>query len=298
MFLLVLDWSVYIFGILPLTASLLLLYKFKLKPKPVRMLQKTHWEKDVVYLCQFPLCPSVRTISPFALKLETWLRLAGIKYENVFTMKFGSKGQIPYVELNGEEIPDSNMIISRLKEHFGKDPDESCTSYDLAVGHAVTGLVENHLAHVGFHFRYGLHMTNFLSVLKLGEYFNLPRAMTNWGRFQPTMTKIRSYLQGIGRHTESEIWEMSFKDLRAISQLLGAKEFFFGCSPTSLDCVLFGHLAQFLYIDIGFPQKTYMEHNCPNLVSLVERMKERFWPDNSWDEEIEQAKQERCLSSG
>merc|ERR1712037_657151 len=96
-------------------------------------------------------------------------------------------------------------------------------------------------AHVGFHYRYGLHMPSFLSVLKLGEYYNLPRAMTNWGRFQPTMTKIRSYLQGIGRHTESEIWEMSFKDLRAISQLLGAKEFFFGGSPTTLDCVLFGH---------------------------------------------------------
>ena len=39
MFFLVLDWSLYIFGILPLTASLVLLYKFKLKPKPVRKLQ-------------------------------------------------------------------------------------------------------------------------------------------------------------------------------------------------------------------------------------------------------------------
>ena len=84
--------------------------------------RKTHWEKDVVYLCQFPLCPSgkarvleyisykgvhctifksfnpasppfhslykvknpVRTISPFALKLETWLRLAGIKWETTW----------------------------------------------------------------------------------------------------------------------------------------------------------------------------------------------------------------------
>merc|ERR1712032_923320 len=150
-----------------------------------------------------------------------------------FTMKFGSKGQIPYIELNGEEIPDSNMIISRLKDHFGKDPDQSCTSSDLAVGHAVTGLVEHHLAHVGFHYRSGLHMTNFLSVLKLGEYYNLPRAMTNWGRFQPTMTKVRSYLQGIGRHTESEIWEMSFKDLNAISQLLATKQFLLGSSHNS-----------------------------------------------------------------
>jgi len=295
MLFLVLDWSLYIFGLVPLSASLLLLYKFKLKPKPVKKLQKTDWEKDVVYLCQFPLCPSVRTISPFALKLETWLRLAGIKYENVFTMKFGSKGQIPYIELNGEEIPDSNIIISRLKSHFGKDPDDACSPQDLAIGHAVTGLVEHHLAHVGFHYRYGLHMPDFLSKLKLGEYYNLPRAMNNWGRFQPTMTKVRSYLQGIGRHTESEIWEMSFKDLKAISDLLNNKDYLLGKSPTTVDCVLFGHLAQFLFIDIGFPQKTYLEQNCPNLVSLVEKMKSDFWPE--WDEEIELAKKERLDST-
>ena len=40
------------------------------------------------------------------------------RYENVFTMKFGSKGQIPYVELNGEEIPDSNVIIKRSNSTF------------------------------------------------------------------------------------------------------------------------------------------------------------------------------------
>ena len=39
MLLVILDWSLYIFGILPLLVSLLLLYKFKFKPKPVRMLQ-------------------------------------------------------------------------------------------------------------------------------------------------------------------------------------------------------------------------------------------------------------------
>merc|ERR1719378_918078 len=194
-----------IVGLLTLVLILLMVYRLKLRPTPPIQLIKKDWEKNVVYLFQFPLCPTVRTISPFALKLETWLKLTGIKYENVFTMKFGSKGQIPYIELNGEQIPDSNIIINVLKEHFGKDPDQLCTSSDLAVGHAVTGLVEHHLAHVGFHYRYGLHMTNFLSVLKLGEYYNLPSAMTNWGRFQPTMTKVRSYLQGIGRHTESEI---------------------------------------------------------------------------------------------
>ena len=36
-------------------------------------------------------------------------------------MVFSKKGQIPYIELNGEEIPDSNIIIKRLKQHFNVD---------------------------------------------------------------------------------------------------------------------------------------------------------------------------------
>ena len=39
MLFLFLDWSLYIFGLVPLSASLLLLYKFKLKPKPIKKLQ-------------------------------------------------------------------------------------------------------------------------------------------------------------------------------------------------------------------------------------------------------------------
>ena len=44
-------------------------------------LVKRDWEKDVVYLVQFPRAGSVPSVSPFALKLETWLRMADVKYK-------------------------------------------------------------------------------------------------------------------------------------------------------------------------------------------------------------------------
>lgn len=38
--------------------------------------------------------------------------------------KFRSKkGQLPFVELNGEEIADSSFIIKELSDKFGKDLD-------------------------------------------------------------------------------------------------------------------------------------------------------------------------------
>lgn len=281
-------------GLIVISILLLILYRVKVPAKPAARLMQPHWQQDMVYLCQFPLCPSVRTISPFALKLETWLRLAGVKYENVYTLKFNPKTkQIPYVELNGEVIADSGLIIERLTNQFGLDPDSELDGADRALGRAVTAMVEHHTAQTGFHYRYGHHMASFLHVLKLEEFFPSPSATRMWGRFQPYTTRFRNFLQGLGRLENCQIWEMANRDLAALSALLGEKEYFFGSEPTLLDCMVFGHLAQFLYIDIGFPQKTFLESNCRNLVALVEKMKQRFYPQ--WDEEIVVAKKRlRC----
>jgi len=79
MLLWLLGWIIHLLGVLALLIILLLVYKFKLKRTPPKVLKKQDWEQDVVYLFQFPLCPSVRSISPFAIKLETWLRMTGIR---------------------------------------------------------------------------------------------------------------------------------------------------------------------------------------------------------------------------
>ena len=91
--------------------------------------------------------------------------------------------------------------------------------------------------------------------MKLAEYYPSGKAIKNWGRVQPSMTRFRSWLHGIGRHENTEVWEMSFRDLSALSNWLGTKQYFLGSKPSTVDCMLFGHLAQFLFIDIGFPQK-------------------------------------------
>lgn len=48
-------------------------------PKPT--VHKANFEKDVVYLYQLSRTPLLPSTSPYCLKIETWLRLAGVKYE-------------------------------------------------------------------------------------------------------------------------------------------------------------------------------------------------------------------------
>lgn len=48
-------------------------------PKPT--VHKADFEEDTVYLYQFARCPTIPSVSPFCLKVETWLRMVGLKYE-------------------------------------------------------------------------------------------------------------------------------------------------------------------------------------------------------------------------
>merc|ERR1712106_902586 len=117
-------------------------------PKPA--VHKQDFEKDIVYVYQFTRTPVLPSLSPYCLKVETWLRLAGIKYENVdHKMKYKSKkGQLPFVEVNGEEIADSAMIIKELAQRYNQDLDSGLTPEQKNVAHATISMLENHFAWV------------------------------------------------------------------------------------------------------------------------------------------------------
>lgn len=56
---------------------------------PKITVHKADFEKDIIYLYQFSRTPFLPSLSPYCLKVETWLRLAGLKYEvSFFSFKF------------------------------------------------------------------------------------------------------------------------------------------------------------------------------------------------------------------
>lgn len=241
------------------------------------MLHRPNWVRDRVYLVQFPVSPHVRSISPFSLKLETYLRMKGIPYENVHSLVFSRKGQIPYIELNGEQIADSNCIIHKLEEVFGSGGKE-LSKEQKALAHAITVMVENHTALAGFYWRYGFNMEEFYA--KLVEPNFTGKGLFFFRYFQPYAMRLKTSMHGLGRHSLEEVATFSNRDLQAISDLLGDKKFFFDDQqPSTLDCTLYGHLIQFLYIPMEFPQKAFMKKRCSNLLEYVDRIRDTLWPD-------------------
>lgn len=242
--------------------------------------------KDLVYLFQFPVSPYIRTISPFSLKLETWLRRNKIDYENVHTMKKHPKiRQIPYIELNGEAIPDSSRIIQRLTKEFQVTCDSSLTKEQKAIAHATTVMLEYRTMQIGFYWRYGHHAHEFTEKL-MQNYAEKKFGMYFFRNLHPPISKMRGYMNGFARHSFEDMADMTFHDLDTISELLAENKYFLGTDrPTTIDCTIFGHLVQFLYIPLPVPQKAYLHEKCQNVVELVDRVKMNVWPD--WEEMCE-----------
>jgi len=55
------------------------------------------------------------------------------------------KGQLPFIELNGEEIADSTLIIKELSQKFGKDIDATLSQDQRNISHAMISMIENKL---------------------------------------------------------------------------------------------------------------------------------------------------------
>lgn len=265
------------------------------EPAPPKVLvHKSNFEKDIVYLYQFSRTPLLPSLSPYCLKVETWLRLAGLKYENVdHKMKFRSKkGQLPFIELNGEEIADSQIIIKELTQKFNNDLDAALSAEQRNIAHATISMIENHLVWVVMWWR-----TKFPDQVLKGYKVNLQHALGTripngilnflfkfaFGRkWLQGAKKVKA--QGMGVHSADEINEFGQGDLKVLSDMLADKPFFFGDEPTTLDVVAFSNLAQIYFIDkeVSYPLRDYMTEHCPNLVGLVNRMKERCFSD--WDD--------------
>lgn len=258
-------------------------------PKPI--VHKTNFEKDVVYLFQFSRTPVIPSMSPYCLKVETWLRLAGLKYENIdHKMKFKSKkGLLPFVELNGEEINDSAVIIKELSQRFDKDLDAGLDSSQKNVSHAMISMIENHLFWVLMWWR-TKHPDNIIKGYKMNlQHFlgsRIPNGLLSlffkYSYTRKGLRKVKAH--GIGVHKPEEILEFGQNDLKVLSEMLADKPFFFGDEPTSLDVVAFANLAQIYFIDkeLQYPLQDFMQENCANLVGHVNRMKERCFPD--WED--------------
>ena len=85
--------------------------------------------------------------SPFCMKLETYLRLAGLPYV-VHTVKgrpASGTGKAPYIDIDGKIMADSGLIIDHLERTNGHRLDGRLTLAQRAESLAIQRMLEEHL---------------------------------------------------------------------------------------------------------------------------------------------------------
>ncbi|GAU91680.1 hypothetical protein RvY_03890 [Ramazzottius varieornatus] len=245
-------------------------------------------EPEKVILHQFPRMQAAPSLSPFALKLETYLRLAKISYQNDFSKpQSPGKGKCPWITFNNQNVADSSMCIEFLKTATGVDLIAGMDGPERAICRAFQKMVEEELSWVLALWRwvYDKDETTLKQVTS-GKVkgFVTSKLLSN---------KIKNYTngQGIGRHTQAEVMKIGEDDIRAVGDFLGSKKFFMGDLSSEIDCTMFGLFAQLVYASQTCPLASFVREQYPNIVEYCDRIKAEVWPD--WEEICQAVKTEK-----
>jgi len=212
------------------------------------------------------------SISPFCLKLETYLRIAAIPYRAVVdaTPFAGPKGKLPWIEHEGEKIGDSGFIIEYLNGRFGVDLNERLSGDERAVALAIRRLIEENLYWTLVYDRWMVegNWRSFRGVV----FGRLPKPV---GVLIAPLARrgVRRELvgHGMGVHSQDEIHAIGKKDVLALSELLGSKPFFMGDAATEIDATAYGFLANIMNVPIASPIKEEGAGRA-NLAGFIERI--------------------------
>lgn len=214
--------------------------------------------------------------APFPLKLETWMRFAGLDFEVVVENNIGKgpKGKTPWIVEDGVAMGDSELIIAHLGARHGIDLDAGLTPEQRALSVAIRRMFEEHY-HQAFE-----HQLFFGrgSDARLAEFQAQLPPVIRWiaPRMLASSLRKQLYARGLGRHTEAEVIEMGKADLDAASALLGDKPYFLGERPTLVDATAFGFLGVSVYVEGDNPLFTYAASKT-NLVDYCERIRAAYF---------------------
>ncbi|MDT8991798.1 glutathione S-transferase family protein [Curvibacter sp. APW13] len=233
----------------------------------------------MITLHQFDPVYGLPNASPFCMKVETWLRMAGLPYEapplRMQVLGKAPAGKLPYIVDDGAVVADSTFIIDHLKAKHHIALDDWLSPSQQAQALAFQRLLEENLYWAVLYSRWiepaGWALT------RVAFFCKMPRPL-RW--FVPPLARrsMRQELHGhgMGRHTAAEITAIGQRDITAVADFLGDKPYFMGDTPCSLDASVYAFMANILWAPLDHPLQRHARQY-PQLLAYCERMKSRYW---------------------
>ncbi|MBT8447103.1 MAG: glutathione S-transferase family protein [Gammaproteobacteria bacterium] len=231
----------------------------------------------MITLHQFEMNFGPPNPSPFCVKVECMLRMLQLDYQANYhaDMRKAPKGKLPYIEMDGKAVCDSEHIIDHLVAATGNDPDADLTDTQRAVSRAVQAMLDERLYWAMVYGRW-IDDRNWPRISE-GFFASMPFPAN---KLVPIIArrKVRGYLhgQGMGRHSAAEIDEIGCRDIRAVAALLGENDYLHGDTPTRVDAVVYSYLCNLAIADFASElREETLRH--PALLAYVDRISTRYF---------------------
>lgn len=232
----------------------------------------------MIALYQGPRMWQSANMSPFCVKLETYLRMAGIEYQvKAFNPQKAPKGKMPYIKDGDQMVSDSGLIIDHLKRTRGDILDQHLSDEDRAKGHLMRRMIEEHTYWGGVYFRWS-NDQGFAAIKKVLQGIMPPVLNLVMPNILRSQIKKALHGQGLGRHSEAELVALMTQDIQAIEVLLGDTDYLFGDEPSSFDATLYGFFSCLGRGPIDNPLKDLIRSN-QRFMDYLARIDARYYAD-------------------
>jgi glutathione S-transferase len=215
--------------------------------------------------------------SPFVMKAEVLLKMAGLPYEAHPKGRRGApKGKLPYIDDDGERIADSTLIRWHIENKYGVDFDGNLNSEERAVAWTAERMLEDHLywAVVDAHWCDDRNFRNGPAQFFRGIPWPL-RGLAESIMRRRIASRLKAH--GLGRHSQQEIAALAARDIDALAALLADQPYLMGKQPCGADATAFAFVAALLCPHFNSVTRTATERQ-PNLVAYSVRMMREFYP--------------------
>lgn len=221
----------------------------------------------------------ISSVSPFCSKLETWLKMAEIPHQvdRNFNPLKAPKGKAPYIEIDGDYIADSSIIIDELTERYEVGLDADLSAEQRGQATLIQRTCENHLY---FALVYSRWLVDAYWPTVRDTYF---RGLAGPARYVVSglaRRKVKKLLhhEGTSRHDHATILASAKTDVDALADVLGDDPFFLGQKPTSIDATAFAFIDGLYQAEVARDFAALVEAH-DNLIAYSERMRFRYWPE-------------------
>ncbi|WP_222184138.1 glutathione S-transferase family protein [Geminicoccus harenae] len=223
-------------------------------------------------LFSYPQLFGLSDNNPYGLKVATFMQLCGVpfRHAHIIDASAAPRGQLPYLDDDGQVIGDSDAIIAHLTAKLDLAIDR-----DLSPSQRCTDLLVRRMLD-------DLYWVMSYSRWRDDRYWPLFRDALLTTHAELTADQLeaargynfqRYHYQGIGRYEPADAYARGVRDLEVLAALLGDGPFLFGDRVHGIDAAIYGFVANIHCYEIDTPLKETVQAT-PQLVAHCQRVGE------------------------